>query len=113
MFDSFEYIFHVGGITRCTLNSESMFASKFCAQEIAKRLNEQTQATLTILGAGWETCLVDAAVGGFNTSPKFERSETTQNVVGIATLQELVVCFGNILRFRLWSRSTPISLVVT
>ena len=60
--------------------------------------------------------LVDAAVHGFNTSPDFEPGETKQNIVEIETVRELVFCFfsfGTVLRFRLWSGSTPNSQVVT
>ena len=66
-----------------------------------------------ILAAGWETRLADVAVDGSNTSPGFELGETTQNIVEIPTVQDLVICFGNFLSSKLWSGSTPISQVVT
>ena len=46
---------------------------------------------MTILGAGWETCLVDAAVGGFNTSPDLERSsaDSWDALVNIASLYNI------------------------
>ena len=38
-------------------------------------------------------CLVHVAVDGFSTCPDFEPGETTQNIVEIPTMQELVICF--------------------
>ena len=57
-----------------------------------------------------ETCLVNAAVDGFN--PDFEPGETTQNIVQIQMVQEPMVRFRNILKFRVCSRSTSNSQVV-
>ena len=42
----------------------------------------------------------------------FEPGETTQNIVEIPTVQELLICFGNFLKSRFWSGSTPNSQVV-
>ena len=45
--------------------------------------------------------------------PVFDQGETTQNMVVISAMQEQAICCGYILRFRLWSGSTPKSQVVT
>ena len=43
------------------------------------------------------------------SSPDFDTSETTQNIVEIPGVQELGICFGNFLTSRSWTGSTPSS----
>ena len=45
--------------------------------------------------------------------PDLKPGETTQNIVEIPTVQELVICFGNFQKSKLWSGSTTNSQVAT
>ena len=50
--------------------------SQVCAQECREASHEPTRTIFAVLHAGCETCLVDAAVDGFNSSPDFDPGET-------------------------------------
>ena len=78
------------------MKSGSTFTSLFCAQEFVKRSTSKRWQLLRFLMPVERRVLFDAPVDGFNTSPDFEPSDTTQNIVEIPTVRELVICLGHV-----------------
>ena len=112
IFYSFWYYFSsllMVTITR-SYNELKVYVRLAICSGICEASHEQARTTFTILDAGRETYLVDVA---FNTSPDVEPNETTQNIVEIPAVRELVICHGNCLKSSLWSGSTLNSQVVT